>query len=67
MSCRLDLPPRMLSLSPSTPHPLSKKSDIKQARKKCIFDTSLSSHRQVAPQDTVCSNIIHTKMRMQSP
>lgn len=44
MSCRLDVPPRMLSLSPSTPHPLSKKSDINQARKKSILDTNLSSH-----------------------
>lgn len=55
MSCRLDLPPQTLSLSPSIPHPLSKKSDIKQGRGRWHHRTQ------------VCSNIIHTRMRMQPP
>lgn len=57
MNCSLHLPPQMLSLSPSTPHPLSKKSDINQARKKSILDTSLSSHGAGGTTEHKCAVI----------
>lgn len=51
MSCRLDLPPQMLNLAPSVPHPLSKKKDIKQGRNPSWIPASVPMG-QMAPQDT---------------
>lgn len=51
MICSLNLTPRTLSLSPSIPHPLSKKSDIKQGGNPSWTPASVNMGQE-APQTT---------------